>query len=96
MSLLSTLDNFTHWSGVYIVDFEEVNAGWYSYFLRGLPITDSGFSIWVKVFKTVPSKICGRQPDMVCLGKSYNFKFFKGCLPQILICPFLNTLFFTL
>ena len=28
---------------------------------------------------------------MVCLGK-YHFKLFKGCLPQILVGPFLNTL----
>ena len=29
---------------------------------------------------------------MVCLGRPYNFKFFKGCFPQILLGPFLNTL----
>ena len=29
---------------------------------------------------------------MVCLGRQYPFKFFKGCLPQILLSPFLNTL----
>ena len=29
---------------------------------------------------------------MVCLGKSYPFNFFKGCLPQILLGPLLNTL----
>ena len=34
-------------------------------------------NIWVKVF---------------CLGKPYHFKFFKGCLPQILLGPFLNIL----
>ena len=28
---------------------------------------------------------------MVCLSKLHNFKFFKGCLPQILLGPFLNT-----
>ena len=38
--------------------------------------------IWDKVFKNRPSKICGRHP----------FKFFKGCPPQILPGPFLNTL----
>ena len=27
-----------------------------------------------------------------CLGRQYNFKCFEGCLPQILIGPFLNTL----
>ena len=35
-----------------------------------------------KVFKNGPSEICGRQP----------FKFFKGCLPQISLGSFLNTL----
>ena len=29
---------------------------------------------------------------MVRLSKPYPFKFFKGCLPQILLGPFLNTL----
>ena len=29
---------------------------------------------------------------MVCLGRPYHFKFFKGCLPQILLGPFLNYL----
>ena len=29
---------------------------------------------------------------MVCLSRPYHFKFFKGCLPQILLSPFLNTL----
>ena len=29
--------------------------------------------------------------DMICLGRPYHFKFFKGCLPQILLGPFLNT-----
>ena len=41
---------------------------------------------WDKVFKNGPSKICGRQP------LKNPFKFFKGCLPQILLGPFLNTL----
>ena len=42
----------------------------------------ANISIWDKVFKNGPSKICGRQP----------LSFFKGCLPQILLGPFLNTL----
>ena len=29
---------------------------------------------------------------MVCLNRPYPFKFLKGCLPQILLGPFLNTL----
>ena len=29
---------------------------------------------------------------MVCLSRSYPYKFFKGGLPQILLGPFLNTL----
>ena len=27
-----------------------------------------------------------------CLGRPYHFNFFKACLPQILLGPFLNTL----
>ena len=29
---------------------------------------------------------------MICLSRPYLFKSFKGCLPQILLGPFLNTL----
>ena len=29
---------------------------------------------------------------MICLSRPYLFKFFKGCLPQILLGPLLNTL----
>ena len=44
------------------------------------------YFIWDKVFKNGPSEICGRQPLS-------NLKWlFKGCLPQILLGPFLNTL----
>ena len=28
---------------------------------------------------------------MVCWGWQYHFKYFKGCLPQILLVPILNT-----
>ena len=45
-------------------------------------------SKWVQVFKSGPKKICGRQP----LRRPYPFKFFKVCLPQILLGPLLNTL----
>ena len=49
-----------------------------------------------KVFKNGLSKICGKQPlknlNMVCLCRPYHFKFFKSCLPQILLDPFLNIL----
>ena len=30
--------------------------------------------------------------DMVCLSRPYHFKFFKSCISQILLGPFLNTL----
>ena len=29
---------------------------------------------------------------MACLSGPYSFKFFKGCLPQLLLGPLLNTL----
>ena len=46
------------------------------------------------MFKNGPSKIYGRQPLKTLKGVSsaysrpYSFKFFKGCLPQILVGPF--------
>ena len=53
----------------------------------------------VKVLKNGPSKICGRQHlkhlkryGLLCLGRPYHLKLFKGCLLQILLGPFLNTL----
>ena len=56
--------------------------------------------IWDQEFKNRQSKICGRQSLKNLKGyglpKAYflnfSFKFFKGCLPQILSGPFLNTL----
>ena len=59
-------------------------------------LTNLGY-LWIKIFKNGPNKVCGRQPlkiwiDVICLGRLYHFKFFKGCLPQILLGPFLNTL----
>ena len=52
--------------------------------------------IWYKVFNNGPSKICGKQLFMwktkFCLSWPYSFKFSKGCLPQILLDAFLNTL----
>ena len=56
------------------------------------------YNIWDKLFKDGQSKICGRQPlknfegVWSALGIPYPFKFFKGCLPQILLGPFLNPL----
>ena len=32
------------------------------------------------------------QMKLVSLGRTYHFKFFKGCLPQTLIGPVFNTL----
>ena len=43
-----------------------------------------------KIFKSKPSKICGRQPLKKLNG--YAFKFLKGCIPQILLGPLANTL----
>ena len=61
-----------------------------------LPVWKENY-IWVKVFKNGSSKIFGRQPlkNLQWYGlpsRPYYFKFFKGCLPQILLGSFLNTL----
>ena len=50
-------------------------------------------SRWDKVFKGGPNKFCGRQPLKHLKGYIWSaFKFFKGCLPQNLLSPLLNTL----
>ena len=46
--------------------------------------------IWDKVFKNEPSKIWGRQPLKYLKGYGL-LKTGEGCLPQILVSPFLNT-----
>ena len=53
---------------------------------------------WANEIRNGQSKICRRQPlkiwsDMICLKRPHNSKFFKVCLPQILLSLFLNTLF---
>ena len=57
----------------------------------------SNNSIWDKVFKSGLSKFCGRQPlknfrGYGLLKQTISSKFFKGCLPQNLLSPLLNTL----
>ena len=51
---------------------------------------------WDKVLKNGPSKICGRQPlkNFKGYGLPYPYGLPQriGCLPQILLGPFLNTL----
>ena len=55
-------------------------------------------NIWVKVVKNGPSKICGRQPLKSLkwwyglLRQTISLQILKGCLPLILLGPFLNTL----
>ena len=54
-----------------------------------ITVNNNHYDIRDKVFMSGLSKFCGRQTltrDMVCL------KFFKGCLPQNLLSPLLNTL----
>ena len=54
--------------------------------------------MWGKVFKNGPSKICGRQPlkkfEVIWSAEADHItsNFLKGCLLQILLGPFLNTL----
>ena len=47
--------------------------------------------IIVSYFNTT-NKFDMRHCKNICLNRPYHFKFFKGCLPQILLGSFLNTL----
>ena len=48
------------------------------------------WNLWKTAFKKF--EVIWSASDMVCLNRPYHFKFFKGCLPQIPLGPFLNTL----
>ena len=54
-------------------------------------------NIWDKVFKNGPNKVCRRQSlknlkGYGLLKQTISLQFFKGCLQQVLLGPFLNTL----
>ena len=53
-----------------------------------------GIQEWTKKNLWKPSfkKFEGVWSTFVCLSRPYHFKFFKGCPPQILLGPLLNTL----
>ena len=58
-----------------------------------IPLNQMGQGIqeWTKqIFRKTAFKKIGS--DKVCLNRIYHFESFKGCLPQILLGPFLNTL----
>ena len=42
--------------------------------------------------KFVEDSLSKTWRDMDCVSRSYPFKFFKGCLPKVLLATFLNTL----
>ena len=46
----------------------------------------------VEQVKSVDDSLLKIRSDVVCLSRPYHLKIFKGCLPQILLSPFLNTL----
>ena len=57
-----------------------------------ITVNNNHYDIWDKVFRSGLSKFCGRQS--LRSFKGYGLlKIFKGCLPQNLLSPPLNTLF---
>ena len=59
-------------------------------------LNEAMYSIMVQV-KFVEDSLYKIRRGMFCFGQTipgrpYPFKFFKGCLPQIFLGPFLNTL----
>ena len=58
-----------------------------------LPLLTDGTKYWrMDQIKFVEDSLLKSWRDMVCLSRPYPRKFFKGCLPQILLDPFLNTM----
>ena len=56
---------------------------------HGLHEADYSRMVQVEFVEDSLSKI---WRDIVCLSRTYPFKIFNGCLLQILLVPFLNTL----
>ena len=60
--------------------------------LKGIFIVSLTSSFKTKYWKMDQVKFLEDSLWKICrLGRPYPFKFFKGCLPQILLGPFLNT-----
>ena len=63
---------------------------------KNISISLVDYFTWEKVLKSGLCKFCGRQPlknlkGYGLLSRPYPFKYFKGCLPQNLLGPLLNT-----
>ena len=58
--------------------------------IRTIAPEENCYAVRLKVWVGVRVEV-GNCPR-TCLSRPYHFKFFKGCLPQILLGPFLNTL----
>ena len=54
----------------------------YQSFSWNIIILDSVFSIWVKVFKNGPSKICGRQPLKNSTWSIFEYLDLYGTVPE--------------
>ena len=61
-----------------------------------LKIADKFLKLHQGLLTYKKSETCGtrylRMDQVKSIGRPYHFKLFKGCLPQILLGPFLNTL----
>ena len=70
-----------------------VKHPYWNFFCENIYIIVNVQNVWDKVFKNEPSKLCGRQllKNLKWYGllkqtsRPFCFKFFKGCLPQILL-----------
>ena len=61
--------------------------------LANIPIDLNGSSYSrMDQVKFVENSLWNIWTDMVCVGRPYHVKYFKGCLPQILLGSFMNTL----
>ena len=90
MAFSSNNSNLFESVGKYLLSF--ISKGSIKFQIRTLSFYNFDISEnWEKVFTNEPSEICGRQHLKICLSRPYHFKFFKGCLPQTLLGPFLNT-----
>ena len=75
--------DFTYCSGVSMVDFEKVNASW-GYISQLTIKTSINILSWWYFH-------CSLWTCLTYVTKTISLHIFKSCLPEILLCPFLNT-----
>ena len=99
--LLRLITNFFRWSRIFLNIFLlntenpclwEANVFCFCLFQQEYIVQNGTKYSRMNQVKFVEESLWKIWSYMLCLSRSYQFKFFKSCLPQIPLGPFVNTL----